>query len=232
MGNGLPRENIIDRIRLVLEQELPLIAASEFCSVPINRLAAFVMEREMGFLYAMAQHIREEQTCRLSLGLSRVWRQNGNSQEPNEGHVAMHGQIVSPGQPFQNPQTGRWIMFPRDPNADSSETLECSCDVVLWRPLYGPLETYIGKPTGRNLNAKSALDYDPIPPRPTKEQIAEYRVKVTDILRQNPGLTQVEIYKRFKPEEKEKVGYALSALRVENKIRREKRGRTFALWLN
>lgn len=231
MLNGRPRENIIDEIRLVLEQETLPDAPPLHTSVPANRRAAFIVEREMGMIYAMAQHIRQEETCRLTSGLSRVWVQNGNTKEPNDGHTAMHGQIVSPGQPFSNPLTGRHILYPRDPNADISETLDCGCDVVLYKPEYGPLETFIGRPTERNLRAKSAMQYDPVPPRPTEDQIADYRNRVIAILRQEPGLIQADLYKRFKPEEKEKVGYAISALKKNNEVRRERKGRSFALWL-
>lgn len=232
MLNSRPRENIIDEIRLVLKQEALPGAPPMHTSVPANRRAAFIVEREMGIIYAMAQFIRHEDACRFSPGLSRVWVQDGNTKEPNDGHVAMHGQVVSPGQPFRNPLTGQLLLYPRDPNAEISETLDCGCDVFLYRQEYGPLDTYIGKPTGRNLRDKSALQYDPAPPRPTEEQIAEYRDKVKAILRQEPGCLQADLYKRFKAEEKEKVGYAISDLKKRNEVRREKKGRSFALWLN
>lgn len=227
-----PQGNIVEAVRKILDQETLSDAPPSHTSIPTNRRAAFVVHQEIGFLYALAQEIRHKKACRWVPELKKVWIQSGNTKEPNDGHVAMHGQMVDHDQPFRNPVTGKVIMYPRDPTADISETLDCGCDIVLYRPLYGPLDEFIGSPKGRNLAYRSALESDPAPPRPTKEEVADYKEKVIAMLKSEPGLIQSEIYKRFKEDEKEKVGYAISFLKHAQAIRREKRGRSFALWLS
>lgn len=232
MLEGHPRGNIIESVKKILDQETLPYAPYSHTSIPTKRHAAFVVHQEVGFLYALAQEIRHKEACRWAPELKKAWVQSGNTKEPNDGHVAMHGQMVDHDKPFRNPVTGKFIMYPRDPTAGISETLDCSCGVVLYRPLYGPLEEYIGPPKGRNFHAMSTLEYDPVPPVPTHEEVEEYKGKVIAILRKEPGLIQSDLYKRFKVDEKDKVGYAISSLKHSGAIRREKRRRSFALWLS
>lgn len=232
MLEGYPHGNIVESVRKILDQEtLPNVPHSH-ATIPTNRRAAFVVHQELGFLYAMARDIRHKDVCRSVPELKKVWVQSGGTKEPNDGHVLMHGLMADYDKPFRNPITGRFIMYPRDPSADIGETIDCSCDVVLYRPLYGPLDEFIGSARGRNLNSKSALQYDPVPPHPTAEEVADYMEKIAAILRKEPGLIQSELYKRFKPDEKDKAGYAISKLKYSGAIRREKRGKSFALWLD
>lgn len=224
--------NIIEAVRRVLDQETLPDAQPSHSAIHNNRRAAFIIHQEMGYLYALAKNIRHREVCKYSPELKKVWVQGGNTKEPNDGHVSMHGQIVSFNKPFCNPVTGKLINYPRDPAADMAETFNCSCDTVLYRPLYGPLDQYIGPPKGRNLRDRSVLEYDPVSPSPTEEELAIYKMKVIAILGREPGLVQSKLYKRFGLEEKDKVGYAISSLKHAGAIYREKSGRSFTLWLS
>ena len=46
------------------------------------------------------------------------------------GHSMMNGQVRPIGEPFDNPETGEELMFPGDPGAKASETINCRCTVV------------------------------------------------------------------------------------------------------
>ncbi|ULA63645.1 MAG: hypothetical protein LZF86_110344 [Nitrospira sp.] len=227
-----PVGNSIEAVRKVLDRETLPDAQPSHCTIPNNRHAALIIHQEMGYLYALAKNIRHGEACKYSPELKKVWVQSGNTKEPNDGHVSMHGQIVSFNEAFCNPVTGKLINYPRDPAADIAETFNCSCDTVLYRPLYGPLGQYIGPPKGRNLHDRSVLEYDPVSSSPTEEELVIYKLKVIAILGGEPGLVQSKLYERFGLEEKDKVGYAISSLKRTGAIYRENRGRSFALWLS
>ena len=80
--------------------------------------------------------------------LTRLWAHRGHPRVPRPDHVAMHGQEAARGEAFVNPATGAELAFPRDPNGPIRETANCTCESVLWRPLYGDKFAYLGAATG------------------------------------------------------------------------------------
>lgn len=66
---------------------------------------------------------------------------------------------------------------------------------------------------------------------PDQEEIDLYKVKVLSLIRENPGILQMDIKKHFPAKDESLVGHALSQLKYEEKIRREKKGRSFQLWV-
>ncbi len=66
---------------------------------------------------------------------------------------------------------------------------------------------------------------------PDQKEIDEYKLKVLDVIRSQPAILQSEIKKLFPPESGPTVGHALSQLEYENKIEREKSGRSFKLFI-
>lgn len=65
---------------------------------------------------------------------------------------------------------------------------------------------------------------------PDQGEVNKYKGKVLALIRNNPGMLQMDIKKRFSPQEESLVGHAFSQLNNEGKIRREKKGRTFQVW--
>jgi hypothetical protein len=66
---------------------------------------------------------------------------------------------------------------------------------------------------------------------PDQREIDNYKLKALDVIRSQPGILQSDIKKIFPPEFGPTVGHALSQLKYEDKIRREKSGRSFKLFI-
>ena len=66
---------------------------------------------------------------------------------------------------------------------------------------------------------------------PDQKEIEKYKSKVLDVIRSQPGILQADIKKLFPPESGPTVGHALSQLKYEDKIAREKSGRSFKLFI-
>jgi hypothetical protein len=56
-------------------------------------------------------------------GATKTWLHSGNPKVPRDEHVAMDGETVPVDEPFSN-----GMMYPRDPNADISDTANCGCE--------------------------------------------------------------------------------------------------------
>lgn len=72
---------------------------------------------------------------------------------------------------------------------------------------------------------------DPVPLLPTQELIDEYKPNVFKLVRDNPGILQMNIKKHYSPDYEDIIGYAIYQLKTEGKIRREPKGRSFQLWI-
>jgi hypothetical protein len=57
-------------------------------------------------------------------GATKTWLHDGDPKEPRDNHVAMDGETVDVDDTFSN-----GLRFPRDPDADLSETANCTCSV-------------------------------------------------------------------------------------------------------
>jgi hypothetical protein len=66
---------------------------------------------------------------------------------------------------------------------------------------------------------------------PDQKEVSRYKGKILTLIRENPGILQLDIKKHYPLEAEGFVGYALSQLKYEEKIRREKKGRSFQLWV-
>ena len=65
---------------------------------------------------------------------------------------------------------------------------------------------------------------------PDQKDINKYKDKIISLIKQNQGILQTQLKKLFKENEEGVVGYALSQLRKEGKIKREKKGKSFELY--
>jgi len=61
--------------------------------------------------------------------LTRTWNHASHGKDSRPGHIAMAGKPQPFGEPFTNPITGATLMYPGDPDADPSETVQCRCAV-------------------------------------------------------------------------------------------------------
>ncbi|WP_447978088.1 hypothetical protein [Candidatus Nitrospira bockiana] len=146
--SGRPRHEVIEQIG----RHLTFGAGSgkpQGLFGSIGARATFIYQQEVGMAYATAQELRRQQAAKYAPELKKVWKHDGHPIKPRPDHVAMHGQVRDQDEAFLNPITGEELDYPRDPNADISETAGCTCDVVLWRPLYGDVREFIGPATGR-----------------------------------------------------------------------------------
>lgn len=66
---------------------------------------------------------------------------------------------------------------------------------------------------------------------PDQQQIDEYKPILYQLVKDNPGILQSDLKKRFSPDLENVVGYANWSNCQEGKIRREKKGRSFQLWI-
>lgn len=66
------------------------------------------------------------QSAAIDLGVmrSKTWLHDGDPAEPRDWHVAMDGETVDVDEAFSN-----GCQFPGDPDADPSETINCTCSV-------------------------------------------------------------------------------------------------------
>ena len=65
---------------------------------------------------------------------------------------------------------------------------------------------------------------------PDQKDINKYKDKIINQIKQNEGILQTQLKKLFKENEEGVVGYALSQLKKEGKIKREKKGKSFELY--
>lgn len=61
--------------------------------------------------------------------LERAWNHGHTDKNSRLGHKQMNGQKRGLDELFENPLTGAKLMYPCDPDADASETLNCACAV-------------------------------------------------------------------------------------------------------
>ena len=98
-----------------------------------SRERAFTIVRtELSRAYAVANFERWRQTAGRLPGMQKEWRKSGK-RHPRIHHAAMNGVRVAFGEPFTLHPPGRppvKLMFPHDPAAPASETINCGCIMV------------------------------------------------------------------------------------------------------
>lgn len=65
---------------------------------------------------------------------------------------------------------------------------------------------------------------------PNQNDIDKYKTEILALIRDTPGILQMDVKKHFPTDAESFVGHALSQLKYDGKIRREKKGRSFQLW--
>ncbi|MDT7040865.1 phage minor head protein [Candidatus Nitronereus thalassa] len=144
---GQTREEAIKAIGQALEfSERGVKPQGIFPSV--DRRARFIFQHEAGQAFSTAQALRRDAVVSYAPDLQKVWVHDGHPLVPRGDHVAMHGTRIKNDEAFVNPFTGHALRFPRDGQAPIEETANCTCDVMLYRPAYGDVESFIGLPTG------------------------------------------------------------------------------------
>lgn len=143
---GESRETTIDRIGRHLEYGT-LVGKPQGKFATIAARAKFIYEHEVATAYADAKYRRFVQSAQYAPGLKKVWLHQGHPRVPRPDHIAMHGQERGVDQDFVNPVSGAELAFPRDASADISETANCTCDFVAWRPEFGDKADYVGAAT-------------------------------------------------------------------------------------
>lgn len=84
--------------------------------------------------------------------------------------------------------------------------------------------TYSGDSATPDIKNQSSILWE-------EKVVSPYRSKVLNIIRSSPGILQSEVKKRFTTEFQNAIILTLSLLQKEGKIRREKKGRSFQLWV-
>ncbi len=92
----------------------------------IARRAEVITETEMGRVFSTAAELRMEQAAEHVDGLEKQWRHVGHPKVPRPTHEAIDQVHVPVDEPFPvMDKTGYQLMYPRDPGADISETINC-----------------------------------------------------------------------------------------------------------
>lgn len=68
-------------------------------------------------------------------------------------------------------------------------------------------------------------------PTPSQKEIDECKPRILQLIREMPGILQMDVKGHFLPEDEYIVGYSLSQLKYEEQIRRGRKGRSFELYV-
>lgn len=90
-----------------------------------TKRAGTIVRTELARAYSTASQGRMIQWSKDVPGLQKEWLKS-NKLHPREHHVLMHGQVRPVDQPFNLPGGGE-ILYPHDPAAPASETINCGC---------------------------------------------------------------------------------------------------------
>lgn len=103
--------------------------------------AEVIAKTEMGRTFSIASDMRLKQAANYVDGLEKQWVHAGHPQRPRLSHLAQDGRHVPVDEPYGiEDVNGYKLMFPRDPNADISEVINCGCDSVPWLKEWGLAE--------------------------------------------------------------------------------------------
>lgn len=97
---------------------------------PSRKRAATIVRTELGRVFSVASHERMQQAVKAGVPLEKEWIRSGKL-HPRIGHNMAHGQTVPVDQPFLIPSSkggpATRMMYPHDPAAPASETINCGC---------------------------------------------------------------------------------------------------------
>ncbi|WP_119301133.1 phage minor head protein [Dongia deserti] len=88
--------------------------------------ATTIIRTELGRAFSVASQERYEQAAAKLPGLKKQWRRSGKVHSRPQ-HDAIDGQVRAVDEPFTLGD-GVSLMFPRDPRAPASETINCGCE--------------------------------------------------------------------------------------------------------
>jgi hypothetical protein len=88
--------------------------------------AETIVRTEMNRILNQSNQMRAEQYKEEGVEVVKVWQHSG-AENPHPGHPEMNGQERPIDEPFDNPVTGNQLMYPNDPAAPASETVNCGC---------------------------------------------------------------------------------------------------------
>lgn len=97
---------------------------------PSRKRAATIVRTELGRVFSAASHERMHQANKAGIPLQKQWLKSGKL-HPRINHNIAHGQTVPVNEPFLIPASkGGYavrMMYPHDPSAPASETINCGC---------------------------------------------------------------------------------------------------------
>ena len=96
--------------------------------------ALTVVRTELGRAFSAAAQRRQEQAVRVVPGLRKEWRKSGARRE-RWNHAAIDGQVRRVDEPFDTGMAT--LMYPRDPSAPPSESVNCGCASLPWVEEWG-----------------------------------------------------------------------------------------------
>lgn len=94
--------------------------------------ATTIVRTELGRAFSHATQLRMESATERLPGLKKQWRRSGKL-HPRLHHDLADGQVVDVDKPFVLKPLGRApveLMYPRDPAAPASETINCGCQAL------------------------------------------------------------------------------------------------------
>jgi hypothetical protein len=86
--------------------------------------AVTILRTEMGRAFSVAAHERQQDAVAVLPGMRKQWRRSGKLHS-RPGHDLADGQVVEVDKPFL--VNGVEMMYPRDPSAPATETINCGC---------------------------------------------------------------------------------------------------------
>jgi hypothetical protein len=93
--------------------------------------AITIVRTEISRVYGVAGQARLEQAAAIVPGLKKQWRRSGKVHSRLH-HDLLDGTVVDADQPFRL-ANGVKLMFPHDPKAPASETINCGCAALPWK---------------------------------------------------------------------------------------------------
>ena len=97
--------------------------------------ARTIVRTELARAFSVASFERMGEAAKIVPGLKKQWRKSGKA-HPRPHHDIIDGQIREVGKPFTVKPFGRGavnLMFPHDPGAPASETINCGCVVLPYK---------------------------------------------------------------------------------------------------
>ncbi|MBE0596844.1 MAG: hypothetical protein IH614_06230 [Desulfuromonadales bacterium] len=101
----------------------------------LEERAETITKLEMGRTFSQAQQAGMKAAAETVPQLQKQWWHAGHPKRPRLNHLAMHGQTQPVDKPFLLGSLS--MMFPRDPKAPISETINCGCEHVPWMEAWG-----------------------------------------------------------------------------------------------